>query len=106
MSMHHPVTITQAQEITTMKLMAGLLTGMAAGLLTAWRVHADPRNIDLLHAFLTVLVCAAGLFLVSMALPDSIAQVLQEFMAWCLAGTIAALGLLATVKVLEGLLDN
>ncbi|WP_238541083.1 hypothetical protein [Polaromonas sp. CF318] len=100
------MTITQAQEITTMKLMAGLLTGMAAGLLTAWRVHADPRNIDLLHAFLTVLVCAAGLFLVSMALPDSIAQVLQEFMAWCLAGTIAALGLLATVKVLEGLLDN
>ena len=81
MSMHHPVTITQAQETTNMERMAGLLTGMAAGLLTAWRVHADPRNIDLLHAFLTVLVCAAGLFLVSMALPDNIAEALQEFMA-------------------------
>jgi hypothetical protein len=100
------MTIHPPQETTTMKLMAGLLTGMAAGLLTAWRIHANPRDIDLLHAFLTVLVCAAGLFLVSMALPDSVAEVLQEFMAWCLAGTVAALGLLASVKVLEGLLDN
>jgi len=89
-----------------MKLMAALLTSMAAGLLTAWRVNASARDLDLLHVFLTVLVCAAGLFLVSMALPDAIAVVLQEFMAWCLAGTVAALGLLASVKVLEGLLDN
>ena len=89
-----------------MKLMAALLTSMVAGLLTAWRVNASARDLDLLHVFLTVLVCAAGLFLVSMALPDAIAVVLQEFMAWCLAGTVAALGLLASVKVLEGLLDN
>lgn len=89
-----------------MKLLVGLLTGMAAGLLTTWRIHAHPKDIDLLHAFLTVLVCAAGLFLFSMALPDPLATPLQEFMAWCLAGTVGALALLAGVKVLEGLLDT
>lgn len=90
----------------TMKLLAGLLTGMTAGLLTSWRIHAHPQKIDLLHAFLTVLVCAAGLFLFSMALPDTLAQALQEFMAWCVAGSVGALALLAGVKVLEGLLDT
>jgi hypothetical protein len=89
-----------------MKLLVGLLAGMAAGLLTTWRVHAHPKDIDLLHAFLTVLVCAAGLFLVSMALPDALAAVVQEFMAWCLAETVGALALLAGVKVLEGMLDT
>jgi hypothetical protein len=89
-----------------MKLLGGLLTGMVAGLLTAWRIHAHPKDLDLLHVFLTVLVCAAGLLLFSMALPDALAEVLQEFMAWCLAGTIAALALLAGVKVLEGMLDT
>ena len=89
-----------------MKQMGGLLTGMAAGLLTVWRIHASPRGIDLVHAFLTALVCAAGLFLFSMLLPDNLADVLQEFMGWCLAGTVAALALLACVKGLEGLLDT
>lgn len=89
-----------------MKLLGGLLIGMAAGLLTAWRVHANPKDIDLLHAFLTVLVCATGLFLFSMALPDALSEALQEFMAWCLAGTVGALALLAGVKVLEGMLDT
>ena len=89
-----------------MKLLVGLLTGMAAGSLTSWRIRANPKDIDLLHAFLTVLVCAAGLFLFSMALPEPLAQVVQEFMAWCLAGTVGALALLAGVKVLEGLLDT
>lgn len=89
-----------------MKLLVGLLTGMAAGIFTTWRVRANPKEIDLLHAFLTVLVCAAGLFLFSMALPDSLALVIQEFMAWCLAGTVGALALLAGVKVLEGMLDT
>lgn len=89
-----------------MKLLVGLLTGVAAGLLTTWRVRAHPKDIDLLHAFLTVLVCAASLFLFSMALPDTLAELLQEFMAWCLAGTVGALALLAGVKVLEGLLDT
>jgi catalase len=41
-----------------MKLMAALLTSMAAGLLTAWRVNASPRDLDLLHVFLTVLFTA------------------------------------------------
>ncbi len=89
-----------------MKLLGGLLISMAAGLVTAWRVHADPKNIDLLHAFLTVLVCAAGLFLFSMVLPDALSAALQEFIAWCLAGTVGALALLAGVKVLEGMLDT
>ena len=89
-----------------MKLLVGLLTGMAAGWFTSWRIRANPKDIDLLHAFLTVLVCAAGLFLFSMALPEPFAQVVQEFMAWCLAGTVGALALLAGVKVLEGLLDT
>lgn len=89
-----------------MKLLVGLLAGMAAGLFTTWRVRTNPKDIDLLHAFLTVLVCAAGLFLFSMALPDSLAAAVQEFMAWCLAGTVGALALLAGVKVLEGLLDT
>jgi hypothetical protein len=89
-----------------MKLLVGLLAGMTAGLLTTWRIRAHPKDIDLLHAFLTVLVCAAGLFLVSMALTDALAAVIQEFMAWCLAGTVGALALLAGVKVLEGMLDT
>ncbi|MEP6771104.1 MAG: hypothetical protein ABI893_04865 [Polaromonas sp.] len=89
-----------------MKLMGGLLAGMAAGLLTAWRIHASPRDIDLVHAFLTTLVCAAGLFLFSMLLPDNLADALQELMGWCLAGTAGALALLACVKGLEGLLDT
>jgi hypothetical protein len=89
-----------------MKLLVGLLAGMAAGFFTTWRVRKNSKDIDLLHAFLTVLVCAAGLFLFSMALPDSLAAVVQEFMAWCLAGTVGALALLAGVKVLEGLLDT
>jgi hypothetical protein len=89
-----------------MKLLAGLLAGMAAGLFTTWRVRENRKDIDLLHAFLTVLVCAAGLFLFSMALPESLAAIVQEFMAWCLAGTVGALALLAGVKVLEGLLDT
>jgi hypothetical protein len=89
-----------------MKLLVGLLTAMAAGAFTTWRIRANPKDIDLLHAFLTVLVCAAGLFLFSMALPDALAALVQEFMAWCLAGTVGALALLAGVKVLEGMLDT
>lgn len=89
-----------------MKLLGGLLTGMAAGLLTVWRIHASPKDIDLVHGFLTVLVCATCLFLFSMVLPDALAEALQEFMAWCLAGTVGALALLAGVKVLEGMLDT
>lgn len=89
-----------------MKSMGGLLTGVTAGLLTAWKVDANHRHTDLLTIFLTLLGWAAGLFLLSLLLPDNLAQVAQEFIGWCLAGTVAALALLATVKILEGLLDS
>ncbi|MFC5522788.1 hypothetical protein [Polaromonas jejuensis] len=90
-----------------MKLIGGgLLTGVSAGLLAAWRVHANPRNTAFLAIFLAALIGAAGLFLVSMLLPDDIAQFVQEWLGWFLAGTVAALALLVTVKGLESLLDS
>jgi len=82
------------------------LNSLAAAMLAAWRVHANPKHTDFLHIFLTVLVWAAGLFLVSLLLPDDLAQGAQEFLGWCLAGTVATLALLASVKMLEGLLDS
>lgn len=82
------------------------MNSLAAAMLAAWRVHANPKHTDFLHIFLTVLVWAAGLFLVSLLLPDDLAQGAQEFLGWCLAGTVATLALLASVKMLEGLLDS
>ena len=89
-----------------MKSGAGLLNSLAAGMLTVWRIHANPKQTDFLHIFLTVLVWAAGLFLMSLLLPDDLAEGTQEFIGWCLAGTVATLTLLTSVKMLEGLLDS
>ena len=89
-----------------MKSGAGLLDSLAAGMLTVWRIHANPKQTDFLHILLTVLVWAAGLFLMSLLLPDDLAEGTQEFLGWCLAGTVATLALLASVKMLEGLLDS
>lgn len=89
-----------------MKSGAGLLNSLAAGMLTVWRIHVNPRHTDFLHIFLTALVWAAGLFLMSMLLPDDLAEGTQEFVGWCLAGTAATLALLASAKMLEGLLDS
>ena len=89
-----------------MKSGAGLLNSLAARVLTVWRIHANPKHTDFLHIFLTVLVCATGLFLLSLLLPDDLAEVTQEVIGWCLAGTVATLALLASVKMLEGLLDS
>lgn len=88
-----------------MKLLGGLMTATAAGLLAAWRIHAHPRSVDLMHVFISVLVIAAGIFLVSLALPGELAGVVQDVMAWGLAGTVGALALLAGAKALEGILD-
>jgi hypothetical protein len=89
-----------------MKSGAELLNSLAAGMLTVWRIHANPKQTDFLHILLTVLVWAAGLFLMSLLLPDDLAEGTQEFIGWCLAGTVATLALLASVKMLEGLLDS
>lgn len=89
-----------------MKFGGGLLTGVTTGLVTAWKAHASHQHTDLLPIFLAVLVGAAGLFLFSLLLPDELAQTAQEFIGWCLAGLVAALALLASVKVLEDLLDS
>lgn len=94
-----------------MKLMDGLFAALSAGLVTTLRLQRrkpapEREPIDYLHIFLTVLVWSAGLFLVSLFLPDDLAQLAQDFMAWCLAGTVAAIAVVATVKGLEGLLDT
>ena len=52
------------------------------------------------------MVWAAGFFLLSLLLPDDMAMVVQDIVGWCVAGTVAALALVATAKVLEGLLDS
>ncbi|NMM09878.1 MAG: hypothetical protein HHJ16_06360 [Polaromonas sp.] len=56
--------------------------------------------------FLAALVLAAGLFVLALLFPEELAQAVQEVAAWFLAGTVAALALLAIVKGLEGLLDS
>lgn len=82
------------------------MNNLAARMLAAWRVRANPQRTDFLSLFLTALVWAAGLFLISLFLPDDLAEASQEFIGWCLAGTVATLALLASVKMLEGLLDS
>ncbi|MBK5206473.1 MAG: hypothetical protein JJD98_14030 [Polaromonas sp.] len=89
-----------------MKFGGGLLTRVNEGLLTAWKAHAGYKHTNLFPIFLTVLLGAAGLFLFSLLLPDNLTQVVQVFIGWCMAGSVAALALLATVKVLEDLLDS
>lgn len=82
------------------------MNSLATRMRAAWRIHANPEHTDFLHIFLTALVWAAGLFLLSLFLPDDLAEGSQEFIGWCLAGTVATLALLASVKMLEGLLDS
>ncbi|MEO6017141.1 MAG: hypothetical protein ABIP46_07785 [Polaromonas sp.] len=86
-----------------MKLVGGILIGMAAGWFTAWRVHARPS--DLLQAFLKTVVVAATLGMFSLLLPEELASMAEDFLAWGLAGTVAAFAVLAGVKGLESLLD-
>lgn len=89
-----------------MKSGAKFLNHLAARMRAAWRIHANPQHTDFLSIFLTALVWAAGLFLLSLFLPDALAEGSQEFIGWCLAGTVATLALLASVKMLEGLFDS
>ena len=86
--------------------LSNILNNLAARMLAAWRVHANPQHTDFLSIFLTALVWAAGFFLLSLFFPDDLAEGTQEFIGWCLAGTVATLALLASVKMLEGLLDS
>ncbi len=88
-----------------MKLVGGILISVAAGLFTAWRVHARPTHSDVLGVFLKTVVAAAAFAVLSLLLPEELTSMAEDFLAWGLAGTAAALAVLAGVKGLESLLD-
>ena len=55
------------------------------------------------------LLCLAGIAAMTALclLPaDNTAHLAQDVLSWCLVGAIAVVALVATVKVLEGLLDT
>ena len=89
-----------------MKPAEGLLSALAAGMMTASCVPAALKHHRFMTVFLTVAAGAAGLFALSLLLPDKLAQLTQDATCWFLVGAVAALALVATVRVLEGLLDS
>ncbi len=70
----------------------------------AARLSGQTRNAVPRLAVLA-LVAALALFAVSLLLPDNLSQIALDLMSWCLVGALAAGVLLASVKVLEGVLD-
>ena len=89
-----------------MKFMNSLVKGEVS---TDWGLEKNHANLGiavLLPVFLAALVLAAGLFLLALLFPEELAQAVQEFAAWFLAGAVAALALVAIVKGLEVLLDS
>jgi uncharacterized membrane protein YadS len=91
---------------TIMKIAGGLLIGMAAGLLALRAVRSNGRDSAYVPALAGAFAIAGALFAISFLMPDGLEQATQELIGWCLAGSVAALGLLASVKGLEGLLDS
>ena len=89
-----------------MKIAGGLLIGMAAGLLALRAAQGNGRNSAYVPALVGAVAIAGALFAISFLMPDGLEQAAQELIGWCLAGSVAALGLLASVKGLEGLLDS
>ena len=89
-----------------MKLAGGILIGMAAGLLTLWRHHARTAQVDLLLIFFRMVIAASALWVVSLLLPEELASIAGDFLAWGLAGAVSALAVVAGVTGLECLLDS
>lgn len=89
-----------------MKSVLGLVTGAAAGALTAWRSNAKPGQAGFHFVFLSMLIGASVMLSFSLFLPDDTARIVQEFIGWGFAGAMAAMALLAAIKGLEFLLDS
>ena len=107
-ALHHLVAPDTRNGIkgTIMKIAGGLLIGMAAGLLALRAAQGNGRDSAYVPALAGAVALAAALFAISFLMPDGLEQAAQELIGWCLAGSVAALGLLASVKGLEGLLDS
>lgn len=73
-------------------------------LAACWTVVAHKRRQ--VFALLITLFAVAILCTFSLVLPAPLAQVAETLMGWFLVAVVAALALLAAVKVLEGLLDG
>lgn len=76
----------------------------ASSLTACWTVVAHKRRqvfALLITLFAVVMVCS-----LSLVLPAPLAQVAETLMSWFLVAVMAALALLAAVKVLESLLDG
>lgn len=88
-----------------MKHANGLLSALVAGLTAAPSLPGAHKRHHFLAIFLGAVLGIAALVTISPLLPDKLAQLTQDGVCWLLVGAVAALGLLATVKGLEGLLD-
>ena len=76
----------------------------ASSLAACWTVLAHKCHqvfAMLMTLFAVVIVCS-----LSLVLPAPLAQVAETVMSWFLVAAMAALALLAAVKVLESLLDG
>ncbi len=85
--------------------MINLVSSPAASPIAAcWTVVAHKRRQ--VFTLLITLCAVAVLCSLSLVLPAPWAPYAEALMSWCLVAVVAALALLAAVKVLEGLLDG
>lgn len=88
-----------------MRLVNGVFSSFAAGLLTASRQSAGNNTRHFLRRLVIFMFGAVALLALSMFLPDSLGDPTRDFLCWSLVGAMAVMALFAVVKVLEGLLD-
>jgi uncharacterized membrane protein YeaQ/YmgE (transglycosylase-associated protein family) len=89
----------------TMELLAGILIGAVMGSAAAAMMRVDSSRGIYLHAMLGMAGAAAGGIALFVLFPSSWAQLQDEFLVWCVAGSAGVLGLATVANVLELALD-
>ena len=89
-----------------MKLASDQPDGLVHGLSALSLSSPASKYLSLLRVFLGAMSVAIGALLFALLLPARLVPFFQDIACWGFVGGIAALTLLMTVKVLDGLLDS
>lgn len=88
-----------------MELLAGILIGAIMGSAAAAMMRVDSSRGIYLHAMLGTVGALIGGVALTLLFPGTWAQLRDEFLVWCVAGSAGVLALATVANVLELALD-